>query len=184
MKRTHVSVFAKWCFFMEYHSLSVDSWPYIKTAHIPFKSGLLEFASVSQIVWEGHMLLTCAIFIVTALILWWGLEILMPTMNSLLPSLASVYYRHMWSWAFVWISECKICCSHIPVQEIFYFHQLWVHVFGINNQKMSLFIYIRKQELREDQMKYVPYYWITSRTVNLKLSRNCLFFLTFVLAKT
>jgi hypothetical protein len=49
----------------------------------------------------------------------------------------------------------------IPAQEKFYFRQLWVHVFEINNLRnnKSVFIYNMKGKLRQDRIKYVPFYW-------------------------
>lgn len=49
-------------YFLKMAFLSADSWTCMKTAHTPFKFGLLEF--VLQTVW-GRMLLTCTIFITT-----------------------------------------------------------------------------------------------------------------------
>jgi hypothetical protein len=45
-----MSVFIQNGAFMEYHSSSANQRTYIKAAHIPFKSSLLTFARVLQIV--------------------------------------------------------------------------------------------------------------------------------------
>lgn len=45
------------------------------------------------------------------------------------------------------------------------------------------FIFFMKGKLREDLTKYIPYYWIASLTAYMKLSRNCVFLPTDVLAK-
>jgi hypothetical protein len=117
--------------FVEYYSLSVDTWTCIKMAHFPLKSSLLGFVIVLQIVWECHVI--DAGLVTTAPFWWWDLELLMLTRHPLIPSVASVRCSHVQSWVFEKIS-CKIYSS-----------QLWVCVFGINNQKVMSHFYLHHE---------------------------------------
>jgi hypothetical protein len=66
MKRAHVSFLQNY-FFMKYHSSNVDPLTSMTTAHVPFMSSLLEFFTLQQTV-RGHVSLTCAVFISTAVL--------------------------------------------------------------------------------------------------------------------
>lgn len=64
-RKGHMSLFFQNGVFMGYHSLIVQLWICMK-AHILFKSTLLESVIVLQSMWEGDMLLACAVCKTTA----------------------------------------------------------------------------------------------------------------------
>jgi hypothetical protein len=55
---------------MEYRSVNADPCTCMKTPYIQFINSLLDFVIVSQIVREGHVSLTSAVFLTTAAF-WW-----------------------------------------------------------------------------------------------------------------
>jgi hypothetical protein len=145
--------FSKMVFLMECHFLNLHPWTCMKTVHIPFKSSFLQSISVLQIIGEGHMSLAYAIFMTTALFWWWSLELLMLTINH------------------------KIYHSHTYLRKRFFvFTSFWVYVFEINNLKVMLDFYL----YHEGYYKRGPneICSLLLDYMKLKLSRNCIFFLT------
>lgn len=99
IRRAHVSIFfSKWRSLWNIKRVPLNMY---ENRKYRIHSGFLEFASVLQIAW-GQMSLTCDVFVTTFVDWWWGFEIQMLAQNSLLlPYLASVRCKYVWSRIFV-----------------------------------------------------------------------------------
>jgi hypothetical protein len=152
IKRAHVSIFLKWCFMAEHFfkcrpiHLCKNSTYSVQVQLVRFRDC---FANCST---RSHVTDLCRF--------------------------------HNYSCIFV-VESCTnnaeqkpqdLPLPHIPVQESFYFRQLWIdlYVFGTNNLKIKshIFIYIMTGE---QPTKYVPYCCIISLATYLKLSKYCIF---------
>lgn len=123
--------FCKMTYF-QYHSISIDPWTYVRTVRTTFRSMLLQFISVLQIVWNGHVILACAVSITTAVSWLCGLNLIAlvnykPPATSL--SFIALHTRVQLCICVGLMQNLRL--PRIKMLEIFYFHQLWIHVFGI-----------------------------------------------------
>ena len=73
---------------------------------------------------------------------------------------------------------------NIPVQDFFYYRQLWVYLFEIHNLTNSSGYCIMKDKLRSHQTKCVLFYRIIYKITYQRRSKNCIFFRTVALDRT